>query len=244
MIVEVCCGSFEDANTAAKAGANRIELNSAMFLGGLTPSLGNFRLCKNSMTIPVLPMIRPRSGGFLYSKMEFEAMVLDAEIFLDSGADGIVYGFLHRDGTVDEERTKYFVKLAGKKDAVFHRAFDVVPDASAALETLIDCGVTRVLTSGLAPSVYEGMDVIKALIKQANGRIEILPGAGLVANNIKRFVDYTGVNQVHFAATETRSEPSVSNNQRIYYGGALYPREDLVEVTSLGGVAKIIGSLT
>ena len=243
MIIEVCCGSYEDAYVAKKAGANRVKLNSAMFLGGLTPSLGNLRLCKRNLDIPILPMIRPRSAGFMYTDYEYDTMVEDAQIFLENGADGIVFGFLNEDGTVNEERTRHFAALAEEKDAVFHRAFDVVPDAAVALETLIKCGIKRVLTSGLAPSVYDGMDVIKLLIKQADGRIEILPGAGLRATNIKHFVEYTGVDQVHFAAKETRSEPSVANNRSIYYGGALYPREDLVEVISPGGVAKVIGSI-
>ena len=243
MIIEVCCGSYEDACIAQKAGAHRVELNSAMFLGGLTPSLGNLRLCKKNLQIPVLPMIRPRSGGFFYTDYEYDTMVEDAKIFLENGADGIVFGFLNGDGTVNEERTRFFVELAGEKDSVFHRAFDVVPDAAAGLETLIKCGVKRLLTSGLAPSAYNGMDVIKSLIKQANGRIEILPGAGLRASNIKHFVEHTGVNQVHFAAKEARVEPSVANNRSIFYGGALYPREDLVEVNSLDGIEEVIGSI-
>ena len=241
--IEICCGSYEDVVVAKKAGAHRVELNSALFLGGLTPSLGSLRLCRKNVDITVLPMVRPRSAGFCYSEYEYATMQEDAEIFLENGAHGIVFGFLNEDGTVDEKRTKLFVELIGDKEAVFHRAFDVTPDPFEALECLIRCKVKRILTSGQAPSVFEGIDLVKELVDRAAGRIEILPGAGIKPTNVSRIINHTGVTQVHFAALENREEPSVSNNRSIYFGGALYPREDMIEVTSQQKISDVINSI-
>jgi copper homeostasis protein len=241
--VEICCGSYEDVLAAEAAGADRVELNSSLFLGGLTPSLGSLLLAKKNTSIKVIAMVRPRAAGFLYSGPEYEVMKEDARLFLENGADGIVFGFLHADGTIDEERTKEFVKLAGDKDAVFHRAFDVTPEPFEALEALIKCGVKRILTSGQEPTVPEGVDLIKELVERAAGRIEILPGAGITRKNVSRIVAHTKVSQIHFAALESRPEPSVANNRSIYYGGALFPPEDMIEVTSAAKVAEVIGRL-
>ena len=242
IIIEICCGSYEDVVYAKQAGAHRVELNSALFLGGLTPSLGNLRLCKKNVDIITIPMIRPRAAGFLYSEYEYETMKEDAALFLENDADGIVFGFLHKNGTIDEKRTAEFVEMAAKKgkDAVFHRAFDVTPCPFEALESLIKCGVTRILTSGQAPSVPQGLDLIKELVQKAGNRIEILPGAGIKAHNAAQVVEHTNVTQIHFAASETREEPSVANNRSIYFGGALYPREDIIEVTSAQKIKDII----
>ena len=244
IVIEICAGSYEDVVAAKAAGAHRVELNSSLFLGGLTPSLGSLLLCKRHVPgMPVIAMVRPRQAGFAYSPLEYDVMKEDARLFLENGADGIVFGFLHDNGVINEERTREFVEICGDAEAVFHRAFDVTPDPFAALETLIKCGIKRVLTSGQAPSVPEGADLIKELMAHAAGRIEILPGAGITAANAARVVEYTGVNQIHFAALEARSEPSVANNRSIYFGGALYPREDIIEVTTAKEISKIISAL-
>ena len=237
--IETCCGSYEDVIASKAAGVHRAELNSALFLGGLTPSLGNFLLARQLGGIEILPMIRPRSAGFNYSDAEYQTMICDAELFVKHGADGIVFGFLHADGTVDAERTSNFVRIAAGRAAVFHRAFDLTPDPFAALETLIKCGVTRVLTSGQAPSAPEGLEVIKALVEKAKGRIEILPGAGIRPTNVAHIISYTKVTQVHFSAMTQRHEPSASNNPAISFGGALRPREDLFDVISAEKIGKM-----
>jgi len=242
IIIEICCGSAEVVFVAEKAGAHRAELNSALFLGGLTPSWGNFVLARRTDII-LLPMVRPRPAGFCYTDAEFEAMQADAQLFLDNGADGIVFGFLNADGTIDEERTSKFVEAAGKREAVFSRAFDLVPEPFAAMESLIKCGVKRILTSGGAQSAPEGIEVIKQLVEKARGRIEILPGAGLRPSNIKHFVEYTGVSQVHFSAMEKKTEPSGQGNGAIHFGGALYPREDVVDVASVGKISGMVDAL-
>jgi len=242
IIIEVCCGSYEDVLAAKQAGAHRAELNSALFLGGLTPSWGNFSAARKIDGIKLLPMVRPRPAGFFYSNHEYETMLIDAQMFLSGGADGIVFGFLNADGTIDEKRTKDFTKICGKKDAVFSRAFDLVPDPFNAVETLINCGVTRILTSGLAQSAPEGIDAIKQLTEKTRGRIEILPGAGLRPTNIKHFVEYTGVNQVHFSAMTKKNEPS-GQHRAIHFGGALYPSEEIFDITSTEKITNTISAL-
>jgi len=230
--IEICCGSYEDVLASKEAGAHRAELNSALFLGGLTPSLGSFLLSKKIGGIEILPMVRPRQAGFYYNDTEYETMVHDAKLFIEHDANGIVFGFLNADGTIDERRVAEFVKIAGGKDTVFHRAFDLTPEPFAAMESLINCGVTRILTSGQAPSVPEGIELIKELVKKADGRIEILPGAGIRPTNVANIVNYTKVTQVHFSAMTQRHEPSTQHNPTLSFGGALRIRGDLVDIIS------------
>jgi len=232
--MEICCGSAEDVIIAESAGADRVELNSALFLGGLTPTLGCLVEVKDKVSIPVMTMIRPREAGFCYSDHEYAVMKRDARLFIDHGADGLVFGFLNPDGTFDKARMEEFTRMChdAGREAVCHRAFDVTPDPFSALKTLIELSVTRVLTSGQMPSAIAGAKLIAELIKYAAGRIEILPGAGLDHDNLVDFIEKTGANQVHFAAHMLRAETSTAMNPGIYFGGALYPREDVVSVAS------------
>ena len=225
ILVEVCCGSIDDAIQAQAHGADRIELNSAFFLGGLTPSYGTFQECKQRLSIPIMVMVRPRSGGMHYSEAEFATMLRDAEHFAQAGADGIVFGCLNANGSIDVARTQQMMAAIGDKQAVFHRAFDVTPDPFAALDTLIELGVKRVLTSGQQSNVFDGYRLIQRLLCHAAGRIEILPGAGLNEHNLAQFVSLTGVDQVHIAPMGWNNDLSTSGNPAINYGGALYPSE-------------------
>ena len=226
LFFEVCCGSAEDAIEAAKGGACRVELNSDLFHGGLTPTIGALRVARRHIDIPIMCMVRPREGGFCYTDVEFEVMLSDAEALLENGADGIVFGFLHEDGTVDAERTREMLKVIGNKQSVFHRAIDVVPDVFAALDTLIDLGVTRVLTSGQMPTVPQGAQTIRSMIEHAAGRIEILPGGGIEIHNAKWCRDNIGTDMLHAALHRTMYDRSCSGNPAIYFGGAIYPPED------------------
>lgn len=230
ILLEVCCGSADDVMEAWKAGANRVELNSSLFHGGLTPTIGALQVCKKMVPIPVMTMIRPRSGGFRYTPIEFQTALADAEMMIRHGADGLVFGFLKDDGTVDEGRTRELVSLAGDKPTVFHRALDVTPDWRKALETLIGLGVKRVLTSGQAPSVFYALDTIAEMIRFADGSIEILPGAGINLRNVARVVAETGCTQIHLARHRKVADPSTANNRDIFFGGALYPPEDTFDV--------------
>ncbi|MBQ9195607.1 MAG: copper homeostasis protein CutC [Clostridia bacterium] len=239
ILLEICCGSADDVIEAARGGADRVELNSNLFQGGLTPTLGTLRTVKRHTHIPVMTMVRPRSGGFCYTDAEFETACEDARLLLENGADGIVFGFLNADGTVDEKRTRELVRIADGMPCVFHRALDVTPDWKRALDTLIGLGVTRVLTSGQESDVFFALDTIRQMIEYAGNAIEILPGAGITLRNVDKVAAATGCRQVHLARHKTLPDPSVSNNRSIYYGGALYPPEDIFEVTDSDYVAAV-----
>ena len=243
VLLEICCGSADDVIEAAKGGADLVELNSNLFQGGLTPSIGSLRIAKRETQIPIMTMVRPRAGGFCYTDMEFEVAKEDARLLLENGADGLVFGFLHEDGTVDRERTKELVCIAEGRPCVFHRALDVVPDWKEALDTLIDLGVTRVLTSGQQSDVFFALDTIADMIQYVNGAIEILPGAGVTLENVQKVVAATGCSQVHLARHKTLPDLSVQNNRSIYYGGVLYPPEDRFDITDREYVAAVRGRL-
>lgn len=226
ILVEICCGSAEDVVNAQKGGADRVELNSSLFLGGLTPTVGTLRITKERSSLPVMCMVRPRQGGFCYGEADYAVAKADARLLIDNGSDGLVFGFLHEDGTLDRERCRELVAICGGRPSVFHRAIDVVPDWKRTLSDLIDLGVTRVLTSGQAPNVLYGAPVIKDMIEFAGGAIEILPGGGVDAYTIRRIVRETGATQLHFATPGGRRDSSVSRNPAITFGGALHPAED------------------
>ncbi len=192
-----------------------------------------------------MTMVRPREGGFCYTDTEFTVAVEDAGQLLKNGSDGLVFGFLREDGTVDDRRTAILadIALSAGKEAVFHRAIDVVPDWKEALDVLIDLHITRVLTSGQEPDVFYGTETVKEMIEYAAGRIEILPGAGITQKNVRRIIDATGTNQIHIAAHRQLADTSVSNNRSIFYGGCLYPREDLFNMTDRETIHTIITGL-
>lgn len=237
--LEVCCGSVEDVLQAAKGGADRVELNSCLFHGGLTPSVGELIVAKRMVEIPIMTMVRPRQGGFCYTDAEFATAMADAEQLLAAGADGLVFGFLNEDGTLDRARCKELIQLAGSRTKVFHRAIDVAPDWKRMLSELIELGVDRVLTSGLAPDVYYGIDVIREMVEFAHGQIQILPGAGVNLKNIDRILEFTGCDQIHVARFTQRMDPSTANNRDIFYGGALYPPEDRYDVIDGGYISAL-----
>lgn len=126
---ETCCGSAEDAIAAWKGGASRVELNSDLFHGGLTPSIGSLMVVKQQAPdLKVVCMVRPREGGFCYTDCEFDVMLADAKALLAHGADGIVFGILNENGTIDAKRCQKMLSVIGNKEAIFHRAIDVVPN--------------------------------------------------------------------------------------------------------------------
>lgn len=218
-LLEICCGSAADAVEAAAAGANRLELCSALPLGGLTPSLGELEIAKKQ-DILVMALLRPREGGFCYSETEFETMLCDAKSLLAHGADGLVFGVLQADGTVDEERCRQLCEVAGSRERVFHRAIDVVPDWRAALDSLIRLGFTRVLTSGQCPSAPEGANTIRAMREYAAGRLQILPGGGIKAHNAAELLQKTGCSQLHASLKKPCRDASAGSNLLIRFNSA------------------------
>ena len=246
ILVEVCCGSADDVIEAKKAGADRVELNSDLFHGGLTPTVGSLLVAKRETGMKIMTMIRPREGGFCYTDAEFVVAIEDARQLLANGSDGLVFGFLHADGTIDAERTAVLAELARSagKEAVFHRAIDVVPDWKQALDLLIDLNITRVLTSGQEADVSNGTETVREMIRYAAGRIQILPGAGITARNYRRIVEETGADQIHLAAHRSLTDSSVRNNRSIFYGGCLYPPEDRFQMIDQAYISGIVSGLT
>jgi copper homeostasis protein len=212
MILEIIASTVEDCLNAESGGANRIELCAAIGTGGLTASLGTLIEAKKRVRIPIIAMVRPRSGGFFYSEEDFAVMQCDASLLLEYGADGIVFGILHTNGSVDTERCGKVLELAGGRQTVFHRAFDVVPDPLRALDELIDLGFSRVLTGGQKKTALEGSDLIRKLTVRAGGRIEVLAGGGVRAPTVRQLVEATGCTQVHMTAFSARIDPSTSTS--------------------------------
>ncbi len=195
-MLEICCFSLESCLTAQKAGANRVELCGGMFEGGTTPSAGLIRLARQNLNIKLYVMIRPRGGDFCYSDSEFEVMKADILTAKNCGADGVVFGILNPDGSVDKTRTSELVNLTKPLKVTFHRAFDVAENPFQALEDIIDCGCERILTSGQKNTAIEGIDLLKTLVKKSQNRIEIMAGSGVNAQNAQQFLNI-GVHALH-----------------------------------------------
>jgi copper homeostasis protein len=212
VLLEVCVDRLEDALLAKIAGADRIELCGALELGGLTPSIGLIKEVIAATGPDVVVMVRPRAGGFDYDDDELRVAWRDAECALAAGAAGLVFGCLYPDGEVNTAACRTLVRLAGDKTTVFHRAFDFVPDVQVALDELIGCGMTRILTSGRQPTALAGAALIKQLVATAAGRIEVLPGGGVTADQAAKLLTATGCTQLHMSGSKIESDHSLQRN--------------------------------
>lgn len=199
-LLEIAVFNIESGIAAEKAGADRIELCENPVDGGTTPSYGTLKIIREKIKIPVFPIIRPRGGDFLYSDAEFEVMKQDLQMVRDLGFSGAVVGLLRKDGTIDTERTKELVSLAGNMQLTFHRAFDRCKDPIQALEDIIQTGCARILTSGQKPNVNNAKDLVKTLVRKADSRIVILPGSGVRSQGLQELVLETGANEFHSSA--------------------------------------------
>lgn len=240
-LFEVCAGSVQDCINAQLGGADRVELNSALHLGGLTPSLAMLKLVKEKTSLKVICMDRPRAAGFCYDDVEIETMFEDAKILLENGADGISFGFLNSDATINVTETKKMVELIHQyqKEAVFHRAFDCVDDPMHAIKQLIDCGVDRILTSGLQPTAMQGTSVLEKLQSEFGNQIELLAGSGINANNIRALKEQTGLHQFHGSCKEWCKDPTTTVGNVSY----AYHESDNYDCVSLEKVRSIVQEL-
>jgi copper homeostasis protein len=239
VLLEVPVASVEDALAAQAGGADRLELNAALSVGGLTPSLGTLIEVKAAVSIPIVVMLRPRPGGFDYSPADFKVMQRDTDLLLQHGADGVAFGVMHADGQVDVARCQRLLRQLGDTVAVFHRAFDVTPDPFAALERLIDLGFRRVMTSGQEESAHNGAALIAALIQRAARRIEILPAGGIQRFTVTDVVARTGCDQVHASLRTKRVDSSVAARPHVSFGGPIKLPEDRYDATSAEAVAEM-----
>ena len=200
--LEICAGSLASALAAEAGGADRIELCQGLELGGLTPSAGLLHAVRARVKLPVMVLLRPRPGHFVYSADEYAVLQDDLTIALNHGADGVVLGLLTPDHRVDVARTRALVARAGQRPVTFHRAFDECEDLAQSLEDVIATGCQRLLTSGGEPTAVEGQATLQKLVQQAEGRIHIMPGAGLTPANIASLAATTGAAEFHASARQ------------------------------------------
>ncbi|WP_299682684.1 copper homeostasis protein CutC [uncultured Tenacibaculum sp.] len=226
MKLEICANSYQSAIHAQEAGAHRIELCSELQLGGITPSYGLLKLVADNLNIPSFVLIRPRSGDFNFSPIEYKIMKENILLCKELGFSGIVSGVLHSDNTINMERTKALIELSRPLPFTFHRAFDITPDPYEAIEQLIDLGVDRVLTSGQKDTAEEGLTLIKDLHEKYGDKITILAGSGINPNNVELFKEI-GLEEIHTSASKKvksenkkahcfgKADQTISNDQII-----------------------------
>jgi copper homeostasis protein len=237
-LLEVAVASVEDAQAAESGGADRLELNAALSQGGLTPSLGTLLEVRQASRLPLIVMLRPRPGAFCYSQAEFQVLLRDLDLLLSHGADGIAFGILNEDATVDPLRCREVVRQAGGRPVVFHRAFDLTPEATQALDVLIDLGVNRVLTSGQMPTALAGASRIAALHRRAAGRLEVLPAGGITASNVMELLRQTSCDQVHGSLRGIGRDPSALGHPKLTFSRSP-PPPDQYERTDGAGVRSL-----
>ena len=198
--LEIAANSLASALAAQEGGASRIELCAALEVGGLTPSYAQIALTRERVRIPIYVLIRPRTGDFVYSDAEHETMRRDVETCVSLGCEGIVIGALDENGAVDVDHCRELIAAAGKLGVTFHRAFDMSLDPKSALEDIIALGCERVLTSGAQADALAGAALIGKLVAQSAGRISVMPGAGVNAQNVATLRVLTGAREFHASA--------------------------------------------
>jgi len=197
VLLEVVVQSPADALVAEKAGANRLELVCAIETGGLTPTCAVAKAVCSAVKIPVRAMIRPRPGSFVYSEAEMQIMESEIDELAMAGCNGFVFGCLKSDLTVDETQCTRLIKCANGLPCTFHRAFDSVPDPLGSLETLISLGFSTVLTSGQEVKSSDAINLLRELVRLADGRIEVLIGGKVRSYSVRNLIEKTGANAVH-----------------------------------------------
>jgi copper homeostasis protein len=238
-LLEIAVASVEDALAAETGGADRLELSAALALGGVTPSLGTLIEVRKVVRLPVMVLIRPRPGGFAYSATEFAVMQRDADLALAHGADGIVFGVLNGDGTVDLPRCRQLRRQAAGRVTVFHRAFDVTADPLLSLDRLVDVGIHRILTSGQERTAALGVPLIAGLVGRATRRIEILPAGGINGHNAADLLARTGCDQVHASLRVERTDRSGNAPARVCFNSPASLPEGHYQATDPVAVAEL-----
>lgn len=242
MVVEICANSAASCVEAQRGGAARVELCAAIPEGGTTPSWGEMVVARESITIDMNVIIRPRAGDFLYTEAEVRAMLHDIEAAHRAGANGVVFGCLKADGSLDMQINGLLMETAKKYglSTTFHRAFDVCRDPMEALEQIIALGFDRILSSGAEATVVEGAGLLAKLVRAAAGRLIIMPGCGVNEGNISHLRLVTGACEFHFSARERVPSGMIYRNERVSMGGAVHIDEFVHDVTSAQRVSDTI----
>ena len=242
-MIEVCANGVESCLAAQQGGADRVELCAGILEGGTTPSYGEIKVARRVLTSTHLHVIiRPRGGDFLYTDLEVERMAQDIAMCRDLGVDGVVFGCLKADGTIDMERNRYLLECSRGMSVTMHRAFDRAAAPSQALEDLIALGFDRILTSGQQPKAFQGVELLSRLNRQAAGRISLMAGSGVTEQNIRDIHEATGLLEFHFSAREPQPSGMQYVNPDLYMGrpGA---NEAALEYTTVRRVAATITQL-
>ncbi len=231
MKIEICANSFQSAKNAEIAGADRIELCSELAVGGITPSFGLLKKVMQEVNIPVHVLIRPRSGDFTFSDEEFQIMKENILLCEELNCAGIVSGILHKNNTIDIERTKELVALSKPMSFTFHRAFDWLIHPLKSIKELETIGVDRILSSGQENSAFKGLNSLIEF-KRSTHKITILPGGGIHQKNIKAF-QKNGFTEVHLSATsqiKTIEKPTISMNSQKHFDETLLATSDITVI--------------
>ena len=232
LLIEVCVDSVASAIAAERGGAGRVEVCSGLIEGGVTPGTGLVEAVRNRSSIAVHVMIRPRGGDFCYDADEFEIMRREIDAAKRMGVDGVVFGILRADGSVDLARTRELVELARPLNVTFHRAFDMTADLFRALEDVCAAGADRILTSGGEQTCVQGSQTIARLVESAGDRIVVMPGSGIKPGNVRSVIEQTGAKEIHVGLRSSIPSPMVHRNSRVSLGtveGREYERSVVVE---------------
>ena len=235
-LLEITVESLDTALAAERGGADRIELCAELVHGGLTPTVAAMRKLHEELEIPIFPIIRPRAGDYLYTEKEFAAMKRDISAARDLGMDGVVFGILRSDHTIDTERTAELVQWARPLEVTFHRAFDDTPDSLLALEDAVATGATRILTAGRAKTAIQGLATLGKLVEAAGNRIVIMPGGSLDASNIVTIAAQTHAQEFHSGLGSVL--PYGSSNLQRFESEIHSMKRQLLEISARGTLAS------
>ena len=238
-ILECCVDRLASAINGEKGGANRFELCANLVIGGTTPSLTLFRQVRKHTNLPVHVLIRNRFGDFCYNDDEIEEMCDSIKAFADEGADGVVVGALTPEGDLDEKALRKFAKSAGKAKLVLHRAFDMCRESFSALSKAKELGIDTILTSGQKGNCVDGSPLIKELIERAGKEINILIGAGVSADAIKKVYEMTGGTNYHMSGKKVIDSKMLYRREEVSMGLPSLSEYDIWE-TSAEEIAKAV----
>lgn len=238
-ILECCVDRLASAINGEKGGANRFELCANLVIGGTTPSLTLFRQVRKHTNLPIHVLIRNRFGDFCYNDDEIEEMCDSIKAFADEGADGVVVGALTPDGDFDEDAIKKFILRAGRAKTVLHRAFDMCKEPFVALSKAKVLGIDTILTSGQKGNCVDGSPLIKELIERAGKDINILIGAGVSADVIKKVYEMTGGTNYHMSGKRVMDSRMTYRREEVSMGLPSLSEYDIWE-TSAAEIAKAV----
>lgn len=230
-LVEIACNSYASCVNAIEGGADRIELFENLSVGGCTPSVGTIRKSLE-LPCPIYVMIRPRGGDFYYNNDEIDIMISDIELCKVMGVKGIVFGCLTASGTIEKETCRRLMNI-WNGPATFHRAIDRTSDIMQSCREVIDLGFERILSSGGAKDVINGIDTLKQMNLKFGKEIIIMPGAGVNSENARHVVEYTGCKEIHSTCKKTSTSNIGNMNSRIEDEISYSSVEDIRELVSM-----------